>query len=256
MLAMLLSNVVHEGLGHGGVCLLVGGRPLALSSAWFEGDLEGVSAWGRRAELAGGTLANLVVGAVLMTLLRLRRPRSAQAYYFLWLAGVVNLFQGGGYLLSSPLLGFGDWSAFVGGLEPLGAWKLGLTLLGLLLYSATLWRGARTIVPLVAAAGVDARRLARRLCWLPYLFVGGLVFSLAAAFNPHGPSFVLTSALAHLGGCAWLVWLPEWLHAPEAPGARLEPIGRQWGWLIAGGLAALVCVFVLGPSVSLRWLRG
>lgn len=254
MLALLLSNVVHEGLGHGGTCLLVGGRPLALSSAWFESDMEGVSAWGRRAELAGGTLANLIVGALLMVLLRLRQPRSAQAFYFLWLAGIVNLFQGGGYLLTSPLFGFGDWSEFVRGLEPLWAWKIGLTLLGLLLYSASLWLGARALVPLVAGAGTDARRLARRLCWLPYLVVGGGVFSLAAAFNPHGPAFMLTSALAHLGGCAWLVWLPEWVRPGAAAGAPLGPLARHSGWLVAGTLAALVCVLVLGPSVSLRFL--
>lgn len=254
MLALLLANVVHEGLGHGGVCLLVGGRPVALSSAWFEGDTAGVSAWGRRAELAGGTLANLIVGALLMALLRLWRPRSPQAFYFLWLAGIVDLFQGGGYLLTSPLLGFGDWREFVQGLEPLWAWKVGLTLLGLLLYSTSLWLGARTLVPLVAGAGADARRLARRLCWLPYLVVGGGVFSLAAAFNPYGPAFMLTSALAHLGGCAWLVWLPEWVR-PGAPAQEaLGSLARRKGWLVAGALGALVCVLGLGPSVSLRFL--
>jgi hypothetical protein len=76
MVAFLIANVAHEGLGHGGACVLVGGRPVALSSAWFEGEYAGVSDWGRRAELAGGTLANLVLAAVFYLLLRARKAES------------------------------------------------------------------------------------------------------------------------------------------------------------------------------------
>ena len=33
-----LANLGHEGLGHGGACLLAGGRPMVLSSVHFECD--------------------------------------------------------------------------------------------------------------------------------------------------------------------------------------------------------------------------
>ena len=36
----MLGNVLHEGAGHGGACLLVGGKPLALSSVYFECSAE------------------------------------------------------------------------------------------------------------------------------------------------------------------------------------------------------------------------
>ena len=39
VVAYALANLVHEGLGHGGACLLAGGRPVALSAIHFESDL-------------------------------------------------------------------------------------------------------------------------------------------------------------------------------------------------------------------------
>ena len=110
-------------------------------------------------------------------------------------------------------------------------------------YSSMCWMSRRP-----SRAPVAGRRRA-------YLVVGGGVFSLAAAFNPHGPAFMLTSALAHLGGCAWLVWLPEWVRTDAQTGDTLGPLSRHRGFLVAGALAALVCVLVLGPGVSLAWLR-
>ncbi|HXH28971.1 MAG TPA: hypothetical protein VNL37_07995, partial [Candidatus Polarisedimenticolia bacterium] len=39
VVAYALSNVIHEGLGHGGACRLVGGTPRLLTSMTFDGDL-------------------------------------------------------------------------------------------------------------------------------------------------------------------------------------------------------------------------
>src|SRR5215470_1423305 len=39
ILAYMFGSVLHEGVGHGGACLLVGAKPLALSSVYFECSL-------------------------------------------------------------------------------------------------------------------------------------------------------------------------------------------------------------------------
>ena len=41
VVAFALANLAHEGMGHGGACLLAGGRALALSAIHFDGDLGG-----------------------------------------------------------------------------------------------------------------------------------------------------------------------------------------------------------------------
>lgn len=251
MIAYLLANVGHEGLGHGGTCLLVGGRPLGLSSAWFDGDLSGVSAWGVRAEKAGGTIVNLLLGIGFFAWLRSAKKPSGPVYYFLWLSMTVNLLQGGGYLMVSPLAGFGDWKDFIEGLDHRLAWKLGLTAVGLAISCAALFVAIRTVEPLLGRESRARAARARWLCWLPYVFAGGLVFSIAALFNPGGKIFVLTSAAAHIGGTAWLAWLPAWVKRPgEATSEEPLSLSRHVGWIVAGGIAMIVCIFVLGPSIG------
>src|SRR6187431_2835225 len=109
VVAYLAANLVHEGLGHGGACLLVGGQAKAISSAWFDGDLAGVGPWGQRAVKAAGTVANLIVGSGAALALARLRPRSTHVHYALWLLAMANLFPGAGYLMVSPLGNFGDW---------------------------------------------------------------------------------------------------------------------------------------------------
>src|SRR5678816_1333640 len=58
------SNLVHEGLGHGGTCLLVGGRPEELTAVFFDGDLDGLPASSGKWVAAGGSIANLAAAAL------------------------------------------------------------------------------------------------------------------------------------------------------------------------------------------------
>ncbi len=256
MVAYLLANLTHEGLGHGGTCWLMGGRPLGISSAWFDGDMTGVSAWGVRAEKAGGTLANLLFGLGFAAWLRAMRRPTGPLYYFVWLAMTVNLLQAGGYLMVSPLAGFGDWKEFIRGLAQPLLWRLVLTALGLVISGAALRFAVGTLEPLLGSWLEERRQRSRWLCWLPYGFAGALVFSVAALFNPGGKVFLLTSAAAHLGGTAWLAWLPAWIR-PSQSAVPTTPlaIGRHHGWIAAGLVAVLVCIFVLGPAVYLPGAR-
>ena len=63
IVAYALANVLHEGLGHGGACLLVGCAPKVLSSMHFDGDNSGLSRAATNLIEAGGTLANLLGAA-------------------------------------------------------------------------------------------------------------------------------------------------------------------------------------------------
>ena len=60
--AYAIANIAHEGVGHGGSCLAVGGKPEVLSAVHFECDVEGLPGIARKRLAAGGTLVNLTLG--------------------------------------------------------------------------------------------------------------------------------------------------------------------------------------------------
>ena len=52
IIAYILANVVHEGLGHGGACLITGGRPLLITTVNMTCSAD------NRLVIAGGSLMN------------------------------------------------------------------------------------------------------------------------------------------------------------------------------------------------------
>ncbi len=98
VVAAVIADLIHEGLGHGGMCLATGGQPLALSTVHFEcsGDTRLVA--------AGGTLANLIFGALFWGAARAVKQAAPWRYFF-WLLMTFNLFEAGGYFLFSGIVG-------------------------------------------------------------------------------------------------------------------------------------------------------
>jgi hypothetical protein len=99
--ATVIADVIHEGLGHGGMCAATGGRPLALSTVHFECSAD------TRLVAAGGTLANLIFGALFWAAARSVKQTASWRYFF-WLLMTFNLFQAGGYFLFSGIGNIGD----------------------------------------------------------------------------------------------------------------------------------------------------
>src|SRR5580658_10278387 len=131
-LACVLQDVLHEGLGHGVTAWLSGARRLAISTVALQSDI--ATRW----ISANGTLVNLLFGAIFwLLLLRPQRYRPAMRY-FLVLAMAGNLFTGTGYFLFSGVFNFGDWAAVIQGAEPHWMWQLGLVLVGLASYYASM----------------------------------------------------------------------------------------------------------------------
>lgn len=245
--AYMLGNLLHEGAGHGGACLLTGAKAVAISSVSFECSAEGglVS--------AGGTLVNLLAGAVFFLIGRLTSRKYPRLKYFLWIAMTINFFTGTGYFLFSGIGGIGDWAAFIQGLGPPWVGRIGLTILGGVTYPLAAYLSLRELRPLIGTDKVERYRRALRLTAIPY-FCGGILMCIAGALNPTGPILILISAAAStFGGTSGLLWATNWLKRgdmiPYGPPSEPLPLVRSWPLNAAASVAAVVFVVVLGRGI-------
>jgi hypothetical protein len=81
VLAYMISNVLHEGLGHGGVAWLSGARQITVTSTYMEAGID------TRWILAAGTLVNLAFGVLGLLVLRGMRVPKYCACRFAFFSG-------------------------------------------------------------------------------------------------------------------------------------------------------------------------
>jgi len=222
-----VTNMIHEGLGHGGACLLLGGRAKELSSlhfSFYEGSL---SAAQSKIVSAAGCIANAV--AALVGMIAFRRWRT----WAWWLFTAINLMMPAGYLLFSGVLKVGDWVNVCRDL-PQGIWRPALAVTGAALYFLVVRFSARLL-------GEPASRLAT----IAYV-TGGLLYCISGLFNPHGPLLIaISAAAASFGGTSGLMWFDEFVK--ERPAQVV--VQRSNAWLAIAAVTAVVFVAVLGPGL-------
>jgi hypothetical protein len=252
IVSFIVTNVLHEAMGHGGACLLVGGTPLALSSAHFDCGVGSVSDAGIRFDAAAGTLVNFIAAYIFWLAFRSTRLQSPSLRYFFWFAMSGNYFVGAGYPLFSGVIGVGDWVDVVQGWQPLWAWRVLLTISGLILYPLGVWFSLREMKTLIGSHPTERLVRAFKLTLFPYL-AGSIASSLGAFFNPIGMFVVFTSAAAAFGGNSAFAWMSQMLKTKwfSETSDEFLVIERNWTWMILAAILILFHVFVLGPSVQL-----
>lgn len=243
-LAGFLGDVLHEGLGHGVTAWLSGAHHMTLSTVALESDID------TRWISANGTLVNLLFGAIVWFLLQKPERYKPATRYFLVLALAGNLFAGTGYFLFSGVTNFGDWATVIHGLQPHWMWRVGLVVVGVVAYYASmLLVGTK----LAAFRGEDRKsnRL-RDVCWTPY-FTDGTLAGLAGLFNPAGLFYIVVSALpSTLGANAGLLALPGIMRRWRPEGQeQAGTVRRSIGWIVAGAVASLIFIFVLGRGINI-----
>lgn len=246
IIAYMVSTMLHEAVGHGGACLLTGGKPIDVSTVSMECSAD------NRLVLAGGTIVNALAGALFFALGRGTSGNSSRLKYLFWMLMTVNLFSAAGYFAFSGIGGFGDWAMFIRGLGQEWLWRIGMTIFG---FAAYMLVARLSLLELRRLIGSDKdRRFERavRLTKLPY-FAGGILACIAGALNPAGLILVALSAAAStFGGASGLLWMVNWLRNDRIPLGIYPvptPIGRSWPWIGAAWALAIVYIFVLGPGV-------
>jgi hypothetical protein len=245
ILAGMLANVLHEGLGHAAIALLTGANSGVLSTvAWS-------SAQDSRLVAAGGTLANLAAGLIFWIALRSARTASVRSRFFLLISLAFNLFDGTGYFLFSGFSDFGDWAAVIAGLPAHGLWRVLLVVVGISSYFAVALLVGRALVRYVGVPRNDRRRLAK-LTLLPYL-TSVILASAAGVLNPLGLQLLWQSALpATAGGHSGLLWLKFYIPRGTAPERPSDGISRSYTWIAAAAALTVLFIFVLGRGMTLH----
>ena len=242
VIAFSVSNLVHEGVGHGGACLLSGEHARLLSTVNFDCSID------TRFISAGGTLANFLAGFIGWAGVRLAHKANGHLRFFFWLFMTINLMTATGYFFFSGVANIGDWTDVVRGLRPVWAWHAVLAVFGIASYSLVVWLGLRELRPLLTHRDIR-RGGAKDLTLIPYL-TGGVLFTVAGLFNPVGMILVaISAAAASFGGTSGLAWMTQCLGARPNGGNNGVAIPRSPAWIVAACVAAGVFIGVLGRGV-------
>jgi hypothetical protein len=244
-LAFMLSDVLHEGVGHACVALAtIAPQGVVSTVAWS-------SAYDSKLVDAGGTLVNLAAAGVFWLLLRRLRRASAAMRLFLLLGCAFNLFDGTGYFVFSGVTNYGDWAGVIAGLEPHTLWRAGLIVAGILLY----W-GAVVVIGSALVRDLGVARSDSSRYWRLTLtsYVAAVVIStLGGLMFPEGPKYVLISSLpASMGANCGLLWMRYYVPKSVVPRSDGTAVSRSWAWIGSGTVAALAFILVLGRGIPLH----
>jgi len=245
LIAAILANVLHEGLGHAAIALLTGAKTGILSTVAWSSDLDS------RLVAAGGTLVNLAAGGVSWTTLRSVRSASVQLRFFLLLCVAFNLFVGTGYFLFSGVTNFGDWAVVIAGLPAHWLWRTVLVVVGVSSYYAAALVVGVGLVRYVGVPRNELRRL-RKLTFIPY-FSSIVLLSAGGLLNPIGIQLMWQSALpATAGAKSGLLWLRYSIPSGTVPVRGSEGIDRNYAWVALALALSIIFVFVLGRGIVLH----
>jgi hypothetical protein len=245
IVAYISCDLLHELIGHGGICFATGGRPITFSSFHFQcfgGWQPGVS--------AAGIVFNILAGGALWLVARRNSSVSIHFRYFVWVAMAYNFFTAWGYVVSSSLSNSGDLANAMHSAPPAWHWRVISATLGAVFYILCTRVAASQMRPLIGP-GYSARLW--RLILIPY-FASALVSCAAGALNHiMGVRLAINAAISTtLGSWGFLLLPLLLLSSRNTPAPAAPPIPRSFGWIIAAVLAAAVFVGVMGPGVSLR----
>src|SRR6202041_2484775 len=204
LLAAMLANVVHEGLGHAVVALLTGTQSGVLTTVAWSSDFDS------RLVAAGGTLANLAAGAIFWVVLRGATRAAVRLRFFLLASLAFNLFTGTGYFFFSGVTNFGDWAVVIADLPARWMWRTLLIVIGIAAYYVAVLVVGIGLVRYVGVPRAEQRRL-RRLTLIPY-FSAALLLAAGGLLNPIGIQLVWQSALPGAAGAhSGLLWLRDFV---------------------------------------------
>jgi hypothetical protein len=246
ILAYVASMMTHEAVGHGGVCIALGGHNLMLT-AWAERCSSGVGLLGIS---AAGPVAQFCAGLLAWLMLRHLQLKVVNLRWFLWFYLVFNLLISSGYVAFSGVTDFGDAAVLISGREPHALWRGILIVGGAAIYYFSLLAAAMELRSLVGN-DYGGRRL-NRLVWIPYLTIGVAACCAGALNRTMGPVLALgLAAASSFGGALGMVRLPSMMQRYSArTTSPTDYVRWNIAWLTLSVIVGAAFIFVLGPGLE------
>jgi len=230
---MCVVTCDHEALGHGSVCLLLGGHIRLITSSLFRCDLR--SGWIDPA----GPASNLLIGALALVSLRFVPARALAVRLFLILVTAFSWFWEGGYAIRAMHRREGDlyfFAQFLLGNVTLWQRWVAATV-GLVLFVFAAWVTSRELLKIWPQA--SAARSVARTAWVSAT-VGAAVAALA--YTGHGWGN-LRDAVLEIGGASFLLLLIPF-------GSRAESSERPTAYLPRSTIALALSAIVYAAFVA------
>jgi len=246
--AFVACDLGHEMLGHGGVCLVTGGRAASFSTVHFQcfGGFQSLIT-------ASGILFNLVTGMIAYLLLRRMHAANIYLRYFVWLFALFSLLTGWYYMAQSSFANTGDWANFLR-LAAAANWRFATGSIAAILVLASGWALTRELRFFIGSADLSRTwRLATIPFWTLAL-LPPLVRLIHSHWTLGQAAGVVFGSAAYAAGflaipLAFRVRLGRHLPEEAQPG-----ISRSTPWILLGAAVLGVFVFVFGPGITL--IRG
>jgi hypothetical protein len=179
-ISYIIADIAHEAIGHGGACLLGGGKIALLTSVYFRSEVHSFITD------TFGPVANLATGLLIWTLLR--KANYAKIYFQLLLLDtmIFNFFWFSWQCFYTGITNKGDFAYDIKGTTELFTWRILLIIVSILSYI-----GSSYLIVKVSQKILDAfknnisRRQLRQLFLIPYLGAGCSALFAVSFFHPH-----------------------------------------------------------------------
>jgi hypothetical protein len=178
-ISYVIADIAHEAIGHGGVCLLTGGKIALLTSVYFRSEVHSFITD------TFGPLANLVTGLLIWT--HLRKVNYSKIYFQLLLLHTMtfNFFWFSWQCLYTGITNKGDFAFDIKGTTELLSWRILLIIIGILSYSSSFYLIVKISQKILNPLKNNiSRKQLRQLFLIPYLAAGVSALFAVSFFHP------------------------------------------------------------------------
>jgi hypothetical protein len=243
VVAACVVTADHEALGHGTVCLALGGHIALVTSVYFRCTTP--STW----IAAGGPAGNLLMGAAAWWAAQMVPPRMSRFRWLFTLVAALSIFWEAGYLLYSSVLGEGDWAivarSFLG--ESPWRWRPATAALGLLLYVGGMRLTTASLRSLGGEEGLPNPPHIRVLLSAAWAAATFSACAAAAAYTPDRYGAVQQAFLEIGAASIPLLMLSGRLRS--GPPRPRDASRQHAGWIVTAAVAYSVFVATLGRGI-------